>query len=155
MDWMCETDLAGSRSEAVAIGQRLVEFGLVDHVNSVYRYGPAASVRFPSSLSISLFNVVPCPSRVVLPFTFARARLGVVRNSTRSKACWMQVGPGWLFQAVHVADCRRFKDDLLFLEFRDRTTPWPKALEMDLDSAKTIALRVNMEIPVRNGGPTI
>lgn len=35
---MCDTGIAASRSEAVAIGQRLVEFGLVDHVNSVFRY---------------------------------------------------------------------------------------------------------------------
>lgn len=40
----------------------------------------------------------------------------------------------------------RFKDDLLFFEFRDKTTIWPKATEMDLDSAKALALRINMEI---------
>ncbi|CAB1114919.1 unnamed protein product [Ectocarpus sp. CCAP 1310/34] len=37
VDWMCDTGIAASRKEAVAIGQRLVEFGLVDHVNSVFR----------------------------------------------------------------------------------------------------------------------
>lgn len=38
VDWMCDMGISGSREEAVAIGQRLVEFGLVDHVNSVFRY---------------------------------------------------------------------------------------------------------------------
>lgn len=38
MDWMCDMGISGSREEAVAIGQRLVEFGLIDHVNSVFRY---------------------------------------------------------------------------------------------------------------------
>lgn len=37
VDWMCEENIAGSREEAVAIGQRLVEFGLIDNVNSIFR----------------------------------------------------------------------------------------------------------------------
>lgn len=37
VDWMLARDVAGSRAEAVAIGQRLVEFGLVEHANSAYR----------------------------------------------------------------------------------------------------------------------
>ncbi|CAM9529733.1 unnamed protein product, partial [Scytosiphon promiscuus] len=76
VDWMCTMDIAGSREEAVAIGQRLVEFGLVDHVNSVFR----------------------------------------------------------------------FKDDVLFYEFRTTATTWPKAVEMDMDSGKALAMRINMEI---------
>lgn len=35
---MCEVGMSESRDEAVAIGQRLVEFGLIDHVNSVFRH---------------------------------------------------------------------------------------------------------------------
>lgn len=31
-------NIAGNREEAVAIGQRLVEFGLIDHVNSIFRH---------------------------------------------------------------------------------------------------------------------
>ncbi|CAM9567699.1 unnamed protein product, partial [Sphacelaria rigidula] len=31
VDWMVSRDVAGSRAEAVAIGQRLVEFGLMEH----------------------------------------------------------------------------------------------------------------------------
>ncbi|CAM9606556.1 unnamed protein product, partial [Ectocarpus fasciculatus] len=76
VDWMCDTGIAASRSEAVAIGQRLVEFGLVDHVNSVFR----------------------------------------------------------------------FKDELLFYEFRTKGANWPKATEMDVDAAKALAIRMNMEI---------
>lgn len=38
VDWMCDMNIVVSREEAVAIGQRLVEFGLIDHVNSVFRY---------------------------------------------------------------------------------------------------------------------
>ncbi|CAM9985809.1 unnamed protein product, partial [Ectocarpus sp. 12 AP-2014] len=76
VDWMCDTGIAASRNEAVAIGQRLVEFGLVDHVSSVFR----------------------------------------------------------------------FKDELLFYEFRTKGANWPKATEMDVDAAKALAIRMNMEI---------
>ena len=43
----------------------------------------------------------------------------------------------------------RFKDELLFFEFRSRTTLWPKAVEMDIDAAKALAIRINMEIEAR------
>lgn len=42
VDWMLTKDVAGSRAEAVAIGQRLVEFGMVEQLNSAYRYVPCA-----------------------------------------------------------------------------------------------------------------
>ncbi|CBN78725.1 conserved unknown protein [Ectocarpus siliculosus] len=76
VDWMCDTGIAASRNEAVAIGQRLVEFGLVDHVNSIFR----------------------------------------------------------------------FMDELLFYEFRTKGANWAKATEMDIDAAKALAIRMNMEI---------
>lgn len=42
----------------------------------------------------------------------------------------------------------RFKDAVLFYEFRTKATTWSKAAEMDLDSAKALAMRINMEIDV-------
>ncbi|CAM9549881.1 unnamed protein product, partial [Choristocarpus tenellus] len=36
--WMCNVDIAGSPEEAVAIGQRLVELGLIDHVQEDHRW---------------------------------------------------------------------------------------------------------------------
>lgn len=42
--------------------------------------------------------------------------------------------------------CDRFKDELLFYEFRTKGANWPKATEMDVDAAKALAIRMNMEI---------
>lgn len=53
---------------------------------------------------------------------------------------------GWI-------DIFRFKDDILFFEFRSRTTVWPRATQMDVDAAKALALRINMEVEVRKGPP--
>lgn len=49
----------------------------------------------------------------------------------------------------------RFKDDVLFFEFRSSTTVWPRATEMDVDAAKALALRINMEVEVRKGASVL
>lgn len=60
--------------EAAAIGQRLVEFGLVDHVNSIFRY---------VSFKLALFG----SARVQLFTCHATPCGDVVRQSELAKLC--------------------------------------------------------------------
>ena len=46
------------REEAVAIGQRLVEYGLIDHVNSVFRHVHLPFARLSTTLMLSTFAYV-------------------------------------------------------------------------------------------------
>lgn len=51
-------NIAESREEAVAIGQRLVEYGLVDHVNSVFRHAHVSFCSFVHDVDVDVVLVV-------------------------------------------------------------------------------------------------
>lgn len=138
MDWMCDMGIAESREEAVAIGHRLVEFGLVDHVNSVFRHVPM----FTSSVVLS--HSLHYPSKHFRRLSAISPRFSFPQQPSPSP-----VRP----QRTGLIEIFRFKDDILFFEFRSSTTVWPKATEMDDDAAKALALRIHMEIEASNKSP--